>query len=264
MPSLSGLYIYPIKSLGGISLDTSEVQERGLKFDRRFLLVDENGIFITQRTVPQLVLLQLSFSEKGFKILNTLDNTFAFIPFESKSTEMVKVRIWNDICNVVTINKETDLWFSNFLNKKCSLVFMPESERRVVEKQYLTREHIVSFADAYPFLIIGQPSLDDLNIKLQYQLPINRFRPNLVFTGCQPYDEDNWKEFIIGNVHFEAVKPCARCIITTTDQETSGRAEEPLKTLSKYRSLGNKVYFGMNAICKNTGVISISDRIKLL
>jgi uncharacterized protein YcbX len=259
---LSEIFIYPVKSLGGISLQSSDVEYRGLKYDRRFLLVDENGVFITQRDNPQMALLKLYFLENGFGVLDIRNNYNTVIPFESQSTESIKVKLWDDVCNAVMVRKELNNWFSNALNIKCSLVYMPDNEKRIVEKKYIDDEQIVSFADAYPFLIIGQSSLEDLNSKLKIPLPMNRFRPNFVFSGGKPYEEDNWKDFIIGDVKFKAVKPCARCVITTTDQETASRNNEPLKTLSNYRKINNNVMFGMNVICKAAGNISVGDKIE--
>jgi uncharacterized protein YcbX len=263
MLKLSEIFIYPIKSLGGISVDSAFAGERGLKHDRRYLLVDENNIFITQRDFSQLALLKLSINENGFEVLNTTDNSHIVIPFESDSKENVSVMIWDDVCNALLVSRDTDDWFSNAINKKCSLVFMPDDEKRIVEKKYINEEHIVSFADAYPYLIIGQSSLDDLNTKLESSIPMNRFRPNLVFTGGKPYEEDNWRDFSLGNVKFKVVKPCARCVITTTDQTTAQRTVEPLKTLSEYRSINNKVMFGMNLVCNKSGVISVKQKIEL-
>lgn len=261
---LSEIYIYPVKSLGGISLDSAIVEERGLKYDRRYLLVDENSMFMTQRDYPQLAFLKLSFGEKGFKVLNTQNNSYSFIPFESDSKETVSVTIWDDVCGSVRVSKELDDWFSNAINKKCSLVYMPDDEKRIVEKKYINDEHIVSFADAYPFLIIGQSSLDDLNGRLDEPILMNRFRANFVFTGGSPYEEDSWKDFKIGDLSFKAVKPCARCVITTTNQDTAERSGEPLKTLSKYRKINNKVMFGMNLVCKQTGSISVGNKIEII
>lgn len=258
---LSEIYIYPIKSLGGISVNSAIAEEQGLKYDRRFLLVDENNVFMTQRDFPQLALLKLTFGENGFKVLSTKNGSHIILQFESDSKEIVSVTIWGDVCNAVRVNQELDNWFSTVINKKCSLVYMPDDERRIVEKKYIDEEHIVSFADAYPYLIIGQASLDDLNSRLETPLPMNRFRPNFVYTGGKPYEEDNWKDFIIGDIKFKAVKPCARCVITTTSQETAERRNEPLKTLSEYRKVNNNVLFGMNVICKNIGKISVSDKI---
>lgn len=263
---LSEIFIYPIKSLGGISLNSSFAGKRGLKYDRRYLLVDEGGIFITQRDYPQMALLKLSFCDEGFRVLNTKDNSYTIIPFESDSIEKLKVQIWDDICGAVRVGSDFDKWFSAAINKKCSLVYMPDTEKRIVdkEKKYVNETHTVSFADGYPYLIIGQSSLDDLNSRLEVKIPMNRFRPNLVFTGGVPYEEDNWKNFLMGDAEFKAVKPCARCVITTTDQDTAERNAEPLKTLSTYRKVDNKVIFGMNVVCDRTGRISVGDKISKL
>jgi hypothetical protein len=260
---LSEIYIYPIKSLGGISVDSAIAEERGLKYDRRYLLVDENALFMTQRDFPRLALLKLSFSEKGFKVLNTQDDSHTIIPFESDSKENISVTIWDDVCKAVKLGNNFDDWFSNAIGKKCSLVYMPDNEKRIVEKKYINDEQIVSFADAYPYLIVGQSSLDDLNERLENPIPINRFRTNFVFTGGNPFEEDNWKDFRIADVNFKAVKPCARCVITTTNQDTAERSSEPLKALSSYRKIDNKVMFGMNVVCFNNGYVSVGDKIHL-
>lgn len=261
---LSEIYIYPVKSLGGISVDSAITEARGLKYDRRFLLVDEDAVFMTQRDFPQLALLKLSFSENGFEVLNTKDNSHLIIPFESDSNKNISVTIWDDVCKAVKLGNDFDDWFSSAVGKKCSLVYMPDDEKRIVEKKYINDDHIVSFADAYPFLIIGQSSLDDLNMRLENPIPMNRFRTNFVFSGGKPFEEDNWKDFRIGEVNFKAVKPCARCVITTTNQDTAERNNEPLNTLSSYRKFNNKVLFGMNAVCFNNGYVSVGDKICLL
>ncbi len=263
MLTLSAIYIYPVKSLGGISVDSAYADKQGLKYDRRYLLVDETRMFITQRDFPQLALLKLSIIENGFKVLNNLDSSQTVIPFESDSKENLSVKIWDDVCNAVMVSKDLNNWFSSAINKKCYLVYMPDDEKRLVEKKYINEEHIVSFADAYPFLIIGQASLEDLNSRLQRPVPMNRFRTNFVFTGGNPYEEDNWKDFKISDTKFKAVKPCARCVITTTDQDTAEPSVEPLKTLSDYRKINNKVMFGMNVVCNKPGLVSINQKIEL-
>jgi uncharacterized protein YcbX len=261
MLTLSEIYIYPIKSLGGINLDSAIAEDRGLKYDRRYLLVDENGMFITQRDIPQMALLKLSLTENGFRVLNATDGLSLTLPFESTSKEIVKIKIWNDVCSAVQVSQDADNWFSNTLKTKCSLVYMPDNEKRIVEKKFFSKDHIVSFADAYPYLILGQRSLDDLNSRLETPLPINRFRPNFVFAGGNPYEEDGWKDFKIGSVEFKAVKPCARCMIITTNQDTAEVGHEPLKTLASYRKIEGKVMFGMNVICTKTGIVSVNQKI---
>jgi uncharacterized protein YcbX len=209
-----------------------------------------------------MALIKVAAEDTGLKIHHkTKIAEPLFIPFEFEHTKKDKVIIWNDTVPGEFYNDQIDGWFSDILNTKCRLVKMPESTKRVVDEKY-AKNKIVSFADGYPFLIIGQASLDDLNSKMEIQLPMNRFRPNFVFTGGKSYEEDTWKKFRVGEVIFEAVKPCARCVITTTDQETAERAHEPLLTLSKYRKIENKVMFGMNLVCESAGEVKIGDKIE--
>lgn len=266
---LSDIFIYPIKSLGGISLSNSKVEKRGLQFDRRMMLVDEKGEFLTQRDFPEMALLKTIIFDSNLVVIHSLFNhsiTLTVNPDNDILQKIIKVKIWDDEVEAKIVSKEADEFFTDMLGIKCHLVYMPESEKRIVDptKKYVSDEHIVSFADGYPFLIIGQSSLDELNRRLENPLPINRFRPNFVFTGGEPFEEDNWKDFLIGDVRFKAVKPCARCVITTTDQETAIRNQEPLKTLSTFRKIDNKVLFGMNLVSYSEGFIKVGDRISLL
>jgi hypothetical protein len=264
MLTLSEINIYPVKSLGGISLQSSEVEERGLKYDRRCVLVDEKNTFFTQRDYPQMALIKVSIEEEGLKLQHKTKNIEPLsIPFSFRHSKKDKVIIWDDTVTGEFYNNQIDEWFSNIIGIKCHLVKMPESTQRTVDKKYAENK-IVSFADGYPFMIIGQSSLDDLNSRMEIPLPMNRFRTNFVFTGGKPFEEDTWKKFKIGELTFEAVKPCARCVITTTDQETAERAEEPLLTLSKYRKIDNKVMFGMNLVCESAGQVMLGDKIELL
>ena len=141
---------------------------------------------------------------------------------------------------------------------------MPDESFRRVSPKYSSNNEIVSFADAYPFLIIGQQSLNDLNSRLEEKVPMNRFRPNFVFDGGEPFDEDKWKKFKIGDIIFEAVKPCSRCVTTTINQETGEMKQEPLKTLSQYRTKDNNVYFGQNLIHNKAGKVAVGDSIEIL
>jgi len=264
MYTLSEINIYPIKSLAGISLNSAEVEERGLKYDRRWVLVDEFKTFFTQRDFSEMALISVSLENNGLQLKHKTKTIEPLVvPFEFEHKEKSDVVIWEDVVIGEFYNHEIDEWFSDILGIKCRLVKMPESTKRVVDKKYAGNK-IVSFADAYPFLIIGQSSLDDLNSRLEVPLPMNRFRTNFVFTGGKSFEEDNWKKFKIGNVIFQGVKPCARCVITTTDQETAERAHEPLLTLSKFRKIDNKVMFGMNLVCESTGEVMIGDKIELL
>jgi uncharacterized protein YcbX len=264
MLTLSEINIYPVKSLGGISLNSSEVEERGLKYDRRWVLVDESKTFFTQRDFPEMALINVSIENGRIKLQHKLKNVEPlFVPFEFEHSVKDSVVIWDDTVIGEFYNPQIDEWFSDIIGIKCRLVKMPESTKREVDKNFI-KNKIVSFADGYPFMIIGQASLDDLNSRMEVSLPMNRFRTNFVFTGQKPFEEDNWKKFKIGNVNFEAVKPCARCVITTTDQDTAERFKEPLLTLSKFRNFNNKVMFGMNLVCESTGKVGVGDKIEIL
>ena len=264
MPILSEINIYPIMSLAGISLLSAEVEERGLKYDRRWVLVNESNTFFTQRDFLEMALIKVSIKKDGLALQHKIiSSQKIFVPFEFEHSKKEKVIIWDDAVIGEFYNNQIDDWFSEILGIKCHLVKMPETTRRVVDKKY-AKNKIVSFADAFPFMIIGQASLDDLNSRLEDPLPMNRFRTNFVFTGGVPFEEDNWKKFIIGDVKFEAVKPCARCVITTTNQETAERLHEPLLTLSKYRKIDNKVMFGMNLVSESTGKVEVGDKIEFL
>jgi uncharacterized protein YcbX len=144
------------------------------------------------------------------------------------------------------------------------MVYQPFESKRLIDQKYAKENELVSFADGYPFLIIGQSSLDDLNLRLDEPLPMNRFRPNIVFTGGEPYQEDKMNRFKVANIAFYGVKPCARCVITTTNQETSERLAEPLKTLATYRKFENKVLFGMNLLNEGWGEIRVGDKIEII
>ncbi len=259
---LSEIFIYPVKSMGGVSIKTSLITDRGLQYDRRWLIVDENNVFITQRTLPEMSLLSTSI-KKGLIQIKHKTKNFGQITFptEINEGESLKVRIWKDTCAAIHYNADSDNWLSDILKIKCRLVYMPDTTKRTVDKSFAFNNELVSFADGFPFLIIGQSSLNDLNRKLKTPVPINRFRPNFVFSGGVPFEEDNLKKIKIGDVMFSVVKPCARCVITTTDQDTSVRNKEPLLTLNGYRRVNNKVLFGQNLIHHNLGLISVGDEI---
>lgn len=261
---LQEIYIYPIKSLGGISVPEAEVQQTGLKYDRRWMLTDSEGNFLSQRTFPQMALLQVNI-ESDCLIVTHKNNLLSSltIPLNAAGKKKVTVSIWDDVCTALEVSEIANKWFSYAVNMPVKLVYMPADTHRLVDEDYANNKEIVSFADAYPFVIIGQSSLDDLNQRLNEPVTMNRFRPNLVFTGGAPYCEDTIDRFCIGNVTFTAVKPCARCVLITIDQELATKGKEPLKTLSAYRTQKNKIMFGQNLLHVGAGIIRAGDKIKV-
>ena len=257
------IFIYPIKSLGGIRLEEAEVEERGFRFDRRWMLVDEEGMFVTQRVYPQLALLKVKLGETGLAVFYKKDSKNRIeVPYDLATGPELMVTIWDDQVLAKTVHPDLDDWFSEFLGFKVSLVVLPESTQRKVDPRYAVNGESVSFADGMPYLIIGQESLDDLNSRLEEPVPMDRFRPNIVFSGGFAFQEDSLRKIKIGEVDFQIIKPCARCVLTTVNQETGEKGKEPLKTLSVYRTVNSKVYFGQNMVALSHGKVKIGDHIQ--
>ena len=248
---LTEIWIYPIKSLGGIALPEAVVQRRGLQYDRRWMLVDTAGQFVTQREISAMALLGTIVEAPWLTVFSKTDPVQHIrIPLElpADAAQKVMVEVWSARCAAQLMPAPINEWFSDILGQHLRLVRMPDTTRRAADGRYAPKGQYVSFADGFPFLIIGQASLDDLNSRLADPLPMNRFRPNFVFTGGTPFAEDAWTDFRIGDVSFKGVKRCARCVITTIDQETALRAREPLRTLAAFRRVGNNIYFGQNVV----------------
>jgi uncharacterized protein YcbX len=263
MLTVSGLYIYPIKSLGGIALNEATLTDRGFEYDRRWMLVDENNRFISQREVAAMALLKVAVHSEGLQVKNIRTGSSIIIPIQPVDTETTMVTVWSDRCRAQYVSTAADAWFSGQLGISCRLVYMPDTTHRQVDSRYAQNKEITSFSDGYPLLLISQASLDDLNNRLPAPLPMDRFRPNIVFNGGVPFQEDMMKEFAIGGIRFFGVKLCARCTITTIDQQTAEKAKEPLKTLSTYRTKNNNIYFGQNLLFEGSGTIRLGDTITI-
>lgn len=261
MLTVSELFIYPIKSLGGIAVPAATITDRGFEHDRRWMLVDAQNNFLTQREFAAMALLQVALTADGLHAHHKINGSAIDIDFTPQTNETATAAIWEDLCKVQFVSAAADEWFSDMLSTKCRLVYMPDATRRNVEAPYAQHEEITSFSDGYPMLIIGQSSLDDLNRRLTEPLPINRFRPNIVFTGGNAFEEDRMKHFTINGIDFYGVKLCARCPIPTINQSNAEKSKEPLKTLATYRMKNNNVYFGQNLLHKGEGTLHIGDAI---
>lgn len=201
-------------------------------------------------------------------LIATVDDLRIVIPLIPYSEDKTNVKIWTSSVKAKIYPVKINEWFSQVIGTKCRLVLMPEETKRMVNPFYaVSKFHdTVSFADGYPFMLIGESSLADLNSRLQTPLPMNRFRPNFVISGTEPFAEDSWKKIRIGETVFHVVKPCARCVITTIDQSTGeSGGKEPLKTLSSYRNKGGKVLFGQNLIADQpSGTVRLGDKIEII
>ncbi|WP_236033052.1 MOSC domain-containing protein [Algoriphagus pacificus] len=263
--TVQDIYVYPIKSLGGIRLDEAWVEERGFQFDRRWMLVNSEGGFVSQREFPEMAILQVLIAQDSLVVFDKRNRSSQIrIPINQEMADPITVRVWDDEVEAVKVGDEFDRWFSEKLGVKVSLVKMPSTTRRKVDPKYAKNGESVSFADGMPYLLIGQSSLNDLNARLSEHVPMDRFRPNIVFRGGAPFAEDKINFMKIGNLEFSLIKPCARCVLTTVDQDTGKKGKEPLKTLASFRTKDNKVLFGQNMVALSNGKIKIGDSVEFM
>jgi uncharacterized protein YcbX len=261
--TLSQLIVYPIKSCRGIEMHEAQVVETGFEFDRRWMLVSKHGKFLSQRQLPKMSLIHIELTSDHLLVTAPAMDPLQ-IPFASDALNNIPVSIWDDSVRGATYTPDIDKWFSTFLHVETRLVHMPDSSRRPVNQTYGGTSDIVSFADAFPFLLLSEASLNDLNRRMTSPVPMNRFRPNLVVRGCKAFAEDSWKHIQIGSVEFHVVKPCVRCTIPSVDQTTGIQGKEPLTTLAHYRTQNGKVIFGQNCIQRTRGTLHAGDPVLIL
>jgi len=256
------LYVYPIKSCGGISLKSAELSATGLHHDRRWMLVDETGEFMSQRYHPRMALISVQLSDERL-IVGAPGMPNLEIPLGRENEKRMDVSVWGDTSRAALVGGEADRWFGEFLHFACRLVYKPDDDLRLVDSMYAKSGDQVGFADACPFLLISEASLDDLNGRLADPLPVNRFRPNFVLRGCNPYAEDGWARLRIGGVRFRVAEGCPRCAVTTIDQRTGARGKEPLRTLATYRKFNGEVFFGRNLIHDALGTVRVGGPVEV-
>ena len=260
---VSGLYIYPVKSLRGIELNHSHLEADGLQSDRRWMVVNAEGKMITQRQHATLCLVNVSLHASGI-LLQTGDMPTLNVAIPAQQQKNLRVRVWEDEVQAQDAGDAAAAWFSQFLGQPCRLVYFPDDEFRQVDLTYAKSGDRTAFSDGFPLLLISQPSLDDLNQRLVSPIPMQRFRPNLVVSGCDAFAEDGWKRIRIGEISFRLVKPCSRCVIPSIDIETAQKSDEPTRTLASYRRRDNKIFFGQNVIAEHTGRIEVGMPVEII
>ena len=253
---LSQLIYYPIKSAAGTQVTSWDVDGFGLRHDRRWMVVDPTGRHITQRTAPRLALVRPRIGD-GCLVVEAPGTTPLELSLAPEASATITVTVWDDTCYAMWLGDEPAQWFTRYLGTPCQLVYMGDQTIRPVDPAYAPAASRVSFADGFPFLLVSEESLTDLNARLARPLPMNRFRPNLVIAGGDPYAEDRLDRFEIDGIPFRRAKPCARCVVTTTDQATTERGVEPLRTLATYRKQDGEVMFGQNVVHAGTGRLSV-------
>ncbi|MBK6810219.1 MAG: MOSC domain-containing protein [Sandaracinaceae bacterium] len=258
---VTGLFVYPIKSCGGVSLPAAEVTRAGLRHDRRLMVVDGHGHFLSQRTHPRLGRVSTRLEATGVRALSPEGELFVPFDFAAAGGSAGPVQVWRDTLSAV-VHPEGTRFFREVLElPDASLVALPPGGERAVNPSFGSGDDRVGFADAYPILLMGDSSVRDLEARAGVALDMRRFRPNVTFEGA-PYAEDRMAGFRAGGLHFRGVKRCDRCVLTTLHPDTQERGLEPLRTLAGYRRGDDgKVYLGMNVIPDAEGTLRVGDLI---
>jgi len=256
---VSDVIVYPIKSLAGIQTNQAKALKAGFEYDRRWMLLDKNNVFLTQRHLPQLALFIPEINSTNLSVrFNNESFSFAL----NETTEvMIQTKVFDDQAETLMVSKDANEWFSDQLKIEIKLVKLKSEQSRIHHSSVKLIDIPVSLADGYPYLLAGTESLNHLNTKLEKSVPMNRFRPNIVVTTTVPHEEDMWDKVSIGTAIFKNIKPCGRCMIVTIDQSTGISNKETLKILNTYRKSGNSVLFGTNLMCTKEGVVSVGDPI---
>jgi uncharacterized protein YcbX len=240
----------------------TQVDTSGPLQDRRWMVVDEHGVFLSQRKLPHMVLIEPRF--EGSDLVVTAPGMPSLkIPRWSGEGEWVPVRIWRDGLNLPHPNQAYSEWFSSFLGTNCRVVYLPDEVTRRVEAPFDDPKWRVSLADGYPLLVMTEASLDLLNSRLTSPVGVERFRPNLVIGGATPHGEDSWRDVQIGSVRLAIVKPCARCSTVLVDPMTGNVGLEPLRTLAGYRRMPRSVLFAQNALVLRPGQLRVGTAVEI-
>ena len=268
--TIASIHIYPVKAGRAIDLTEAEVEPCGLAGDRRWLVVDPDGRFITQRAEPTLALIGARYRTGGSLRLSAPGQPPLRVPApaEAGGAEMLWVSVWRSKVRAAAAGAAADAWFSAFLGRPVRLVHLDDPTRRQVDPEFGAPEDRVSFADGYPLLLTTVGSLDELGRWLiedgQPAVPMTQFRPSVVVAGSAPWAEDGWRRIQIGPVPFRVAKPCGRCVVTTIDQQTAERGRQPLAMLGRRRRFGQQLVFGQNLIPDAAGPIRIGDPVRVL
>lgn len=260
---LVGLGVHPLKSARGLQLTRAEAGPSGLRHDRRWLIVDEHDRFVSQREDPRLGQITPEVGADELH-LDAPDVPRLSVPLTPSERPTRTVTIWDDRVDAWSCGPDADAWMRGLLGPGYRLVVMPEDTIRPVDPAYAEPNDRVSFADGFPYLLTTTASLEELNRRADSELTMERFRPNLVVAGSEPFEEDHWRRIRVGDMTFRVAKPCARCVITTLDPDTQAAGPEPLRTLARFRSRDGKVLFGENLLPDGIGTVHVGDAVEVL
>ncbi len=258
------LWRYPVKSLAGLAVDHLEVDEWGPRGDRRWMLVDSDGQFLSQRQLPMMCRLQARETSSGIQLGELAGTSSIAVARPSSSSVVRAVKVWGDVCRALDAGDAAADWLEQRLGRALRLCYMAEDEHRQVDLRYGRAGDRVSFADGFPFLLCHQPSLDDLSEKLGRRLEMSRFRPNIVVDGGETFAERGWRKLVVGGIEFDVVKPCGRCVIPSIEPRSGEREADVFALLRAHCSEGGEVIFGQNLIHRGRGTIAVGDSVQVL
>ncbi|MCQ4311641.1 MOSC domain-containing protein [Pseudomonas stutzeri] len=264
---LSSLYRFPLKSGSAELLDEGRCDELGLSGDRRWMVVEAaTGKFLTQRALPQMTLLHARWQGETALLLSASGMDDLLVPVPDSASIARGVLVWRESLQVPDAGDAAAAWLTRMLDRPCRLVYLPANQGIQVDQDYARLGERTTFSDGFPFLLIGQASLDDLSARVGRLFDMRRFRPNLVISDAAPYAEDGWRRIRIGEIEFRVVKPCSRCIIPTIDPLNAERSpdREPLATLMSYRKGEGGVFFGQNLIAEGIGELKVGMPVEVL
>jgi uncharacterized protein len=264
-PVVTALHLHPVKGLRGHPVPAADVERCGFAGDRRWMVIDRDGRFLSQRGFPAMARLTAKMRTNCLHL--SVSSTDAIeIPIPDRDAPQITVSVWRSTLRASDAGWMAAAWLSNALDTPCRLVYLADSAARPVDPAYGTSVDRVSFADGFPVLLAAEASLDDLNTRLEQPIPMRRFRPNMVIGGPEPWAEDHWRRIRIGGVVFRRPKPCSRCAVTTVDQQTGKRPDprEPLRTLALFRRTRDGVMFGQNMIPETFGRVAVGDTVTVL
>ena len=259
-PTLAAIHVYPVKSCGGVGVSAWKLDALGLEHDRRWMLVDAVGGAVTQRDRPALSRTRTAIEADVIRV-EAPGVAPLSLPLVPAGGDRLDVTLWEWNGSGIAASPEGDAWFSDLLGERVRLLYCPPTEGQEVNPRYAPTPARAGFSDGFPLLLIGQGSLDELNRRLPAPVPMNRFRPNLVVSGIEPFAEDVWRGFQVGSVAMSVVKGCDRCTFTTIDQDTGQKGAEPLRTLATFRKWDGKVWFGQNVVHRSAGEIRVGEAV---
>jgi len=264
--NVSELSIYPVKSAKGLSLQSMHLNRQGPECDRRWMVIDKNQVFVTQRKFPKMCLISTELVN-GELFISADDSSRCKVP--AGGSKLTSSSVWGTVVSGEDCGDEAAQWVSEFLDKQCRVIYMDDDYARLVDPNFARQNQTVAFADGFPLLVTTQASLDDFNAKLltqesQLEIGMERFRPNIVISGNDAWAEDHWQRIAIGDIELSLVKPCSRCIMPSVNPMTSEKQMEVNHALLKYRRRDKKTYFGQNALYETLGTIRVGDAVRVL